>query len=296
VLAFVWGSFRGKEVYLLVILGVVITSALRIALWAVALQGVGTSSLTFVILDKLASLFFALTILVFVYVWGKAIAILMEAGSLVVLILGIVAIAIAVAVTVVSIYYAINISRDYVSAFYGVYVADYAEIVLAAFTLALVICLFVFTIIVGFRLRRYSSGATAYSGGSNASTHSSRNGQAELQASVEEKLKNLRIIVLGVGVMVLFLIFRFILVALRNFVDYSLGYVTFYGAATIIPEVVCCLIMLGMVLFTYFQSRHISLASLQSNASYQSGSNDKSSSEMKTFSPQTTDASDRYDI
>jgi hypothetical protein len=214
VLAFVWGSYRGKEVYLLVILGVVITAALRIALWAVALQGVGTTSLTFVIIDKLASLFFALTILVFVYVWGKAIAILMEASPLVVLILGLTAVAVAVAVTAVSIYYAVSISRNYVSAFYGVYVADYAEIVLAAFTLALVICLFVFTIIVGFRLRRYSSGATSYSGGSNASTHSSRsNGQAELQASVEEKLKNLRIIVLGVGIMVLFLLFRFILVS-----------------------------------------------------------------------------------
>jgi hypothetical protein len=81
---------------------------------------------------------------------------------------------------------------------------------------------------------------------------------------------------------------------LRNFVNFSLGYVTFYGAATIIPEVVCCLIMLGMVLFTYFQSRHISLASLQSNASYQSG-NDRSGSEMKTLSAQT-DASDRYDL
>jgi hypothetical protein len=81
---------------------------------------------------------------------------------------------------------------------------------------------------------------------------------------------------------------------MRNFVNFSLGYVTFYAAATIIPEVVCCIIMLGMVLFTYYQSRHISLASLQSNMSYQS-SNDKSGAELQRFSP-GSDGSDRYDV
>ncbi len=271
-----------------------ITACLRIALWAVALQGVGTASLTFVILDKLSSLFFALTILVFVYMWGRAIAILMEVGSIVTVVLGVVAVAVAAAVTAVSIYYAINISRNFVTAYYGVYVADYAEIVLAAFTLVLVLCLFVFTLIVGIRLRRFAGGSASTSSGSAKNSNGARekSGKAELQASVDEKLKNLRIIIIAVGVMVVFLIFRFILVVLRNFAGYSLGYVTFYGVATVIPEVICCLIMLGMVLFTFYQSRHVSLSKLQSNASYQSG-NDKSNTELQRFGPSS---GDRYDI
>jgi len=65
--------------------------------------------------------------------------------------------------------------------------------------------------------------------------------------------------------MVLFLIMRFVVVALRNFVtDLMLGYVTFYDVATLIPEVVCCIIMLAIVLFTLYQSKPLRLKTMLS--------------------------------
>ncbi len=70
----------------------------------------------------------------------------------------------------------------------------------------------------------------------------------------------------------LFLAMRFAVVALRNFVQsIMLGYVVFYDIgkesltfdrvfkifvlATLIPEILCCSIMLAIVLFTFHQSR-----------------------------------------
>jgi len=90
---------------------------------------------------------------------------------------------------------------------------DYAEIIVAAFTLALIICLFVFILFVGTRLRKFVG----------------EGDRTDLQNEVDGKLKNLRVILLGVGLMVVFLIMRFVVVALRNFVtSVMLGYVVFY--------------------------------------------------------------------
>ena len=42
-------------------------------------------------------------------------------------------------------------------------------------------------------------------------------------------------------------------------------------AATLIPEVICNLIMLALVVFTFYQSQHVSLKTLSANSAYQSG-------------------------
>merc|ERR1711916_185429 len=245
----VWKTVSGKLLFYAVLLGVLLTSGLRIAFWSAGYTGVGTSSLTFVILDKLAALFFALTILVFVFMWARA----------------------------VTIVYAVSISRTYTSAFYGQYVADYAEIILAAFTFALIATLFVLIIVVGVRL-----------GGLRTAAGSASKNSAEMQGKVEEKLRNLKVICVAVGVMVLFLAMRLVLVALRNFLpSFSLGYVTFYGVATLVPEFFCLALALLLVLWTFAQTRRVPMTSgagkLATNSTYQSGSTGASSIEMSRY-------------
>jgi len=237
---------------MLVLIGVALTCIDRLVLFILGYMGVGTSSLTFVILDKTSSLLFALTILVFVYMWSKAIAILVDAKPIFVPILTVAAIVVAVAITAITVYYAISISRNFVSSFYGVYVYDFAEIIVAAFTLVLIMLLFTLILVVGARLRSFANGGD--------------DGRSEMQENVGEKLRNLRIILVAVFVMVLFLIMRFVVVALRNFVtDLMLGYITFYDVATLIPEVVCCVIMLAIVLFTLYQSKPLRLKTMLSS-------------------------------
>ncbi len=119
------------------------------------------SFITFVLKDKTSSLLFALTILVFVYMWAKAIAIMSEATSIVVHILTACAVIIAVAITIVTVFYAVSISRTFVSAFYGIFVVDFAEIIVASFTFALIICLFIFILVVGSHLRRFAGEDTS---------------------------------------------------------------------------------------------------------------------------------------
>merc|ERR1711916_299289 len=210
----VWKTVSGKLLFYAVLLGVLLTSGLRIAFWSAGYTGVGTSSLTFVILDKLAALFFALTILVFVFMWARA----------------------------VTIVYAVSISRTYTSAFYGQYVADYAEIILAAFTFALIATLFVLIIVVGVRL-----------GGLRTAAGSASKNSAEMQGKVEEKL----------------------------------GYVTFYGVATLVPEFFCLALALLLVLWTFAQTRRVPMTSgagkLATNSTYQSGSTGASSIEMSRY-------------
>ncbi len=114
-------------------------------------------------------------------------------------------------------------------------------------------------------------------------------GKSEPANNIEEKLRNLRLIAVAVGVMVAFLAMRLILVALRNFYTISLGYLVFYGIATIIPEVLCCLVMLALVLFSFYQSRHISLSpKMNTNSMFQSASTQSSTAaEMEQM---------RYDV
>merc|ERR1712000_270053 len=275
VLGFLWRTFFGKELFWMVLAGVVLTSVFRIAMFGVGLRGDGTVSLTFVVLDKMASLFFALTILVFVYMWARAISIMAEAPTVVQYILGGTTIAISCAVAAVSIFYAVSISRDFVSSFYGEYVADRAEIILASFTLALIAVLFVFVLVVGVKL-----GAL-------------RGGMSEaLEAKADEKLMNLKLIAIAIGILVVLLAMRLALVILRNFPAVGsnvLGYTIFYVVATLIPEVLSCIVMIGLVLFTFYQSKHVSYdgssstfkSSLKSNSSYQSTAEDTELSHMR---------------
>merc|ERR1711916_44648 len=109
----VWKTVSGKLLFYAVLLGVLLTSGLRIAFWSAGYTGVGTSSLTFVILDKLAALFFALTILVFVFMWARAVAILADSSNMLIFIMGAAAGAVAIAVTAVTIVYAVSIRRTY---------------------------------------------------------------------------------------------------------------------------------------------------------------------------------------
>merc|ERR1711991_1220461 len=217
--------------------------------------------------------FFALTILVFVFMWARAVAILADSSNMLIFIMGAAAGAVAIAVTAVTIVYAVSISRTYTSAFYGQYVADYAEIILAAFTFALIATLFVLIIVVGVRL-----------GGLRTAAGSASKNSAEMQGKVEEKLRNLKVICVAVGVMVLFLAMRLVLVALPSF---SLGYVTFYGVATLVPEFFCLALALLLVLWTFAQTRRVPMTSgvgkLATNSTYQSGSTGASSIEMSRY-------------
>ena len=99
-------------------------------------------------------------------------------------------------------------------------------------------------------------------------------------------MRNLRIIAVAVGIMVLMLCVRLILVVMRNFyfAEY-IGNVAIYLGSTLVPEIgeflesalflyvpfscyphqVCCLIMLGLVLFTFFQSRNVSYEKLSNS-------------------------------
>ena len=264
VLGFLWRTFFGKELFWMVLAGIVLTSVFRIAMFGVGLRGDGTVSLTFVVLDKMASLFFALTILVFVYMWARAISIMAEAPTVVQYILGGTTIAISCAVAAVSIVYAVRISRDFVSSFYGEYVYDRAEIILASFTLALITVLFVFVLIVGVKLGALRG-----------------NMSEALEAKADEKLRNLKLIAIAIGILVALLTMRLALVILRNFPSADsnvLGYTIFYVVATLFPEVFSCIVMIGLVLFTFYQSKHVSYdgrssstfkSSLKTNSSYQ---------------------------
>jgi len=264
-----WKTFAGKELFWMVLLGVAITAILRIAVWGVGYAGYGTSSLTFVILDKLSSLFFALTILIFVFMWAKGMAILSDASPIFITVMAIVTAVIAVAITAITIVYAVQISRDFVSAFYGEFVADKAELVLACFSFVLIVLLFVFILVVGCRI-----------------------GELRQDEQLEEKMRNLKLIAVAVGVMVLFLTMRLILVALRNFYqDVALGYSTLYGVATMLPEIICCVIMLGLVLFTFYQSKHISF-----NTSYSTGKTSSANSAFQSASSATEMQDIRYDV
>jgi hypothetical protein len=273
VLGFLWKTFGGKELFWLVLLGVALTCCLRIAFWAVGLQGVGTVSLTFVVIDKISSLLFALTILVFVFMWAKGIMVLADAPKILVTISAILAIVIAVTITAVTIVYAVSISRNFVQAFYGVYVADKAEITLACFTFVLIVALFVLILVVGFKLNRIQS--------DNAPSADNLRG-TDLNDKLDEKIKNLKIIAVSVGVMVLLLTMRLVLVAIRNFYNgISLGLMMFYSVATLIPEIICCGIMLGLVLFTFYQSRNVGLKGMSTNSTYQSGRSESNQSQVE---------------
>ena len=109
----------------------------------------------------------------------------------------------------------------------------------------------------------------------SASTYQSKGShesRSQLDGRLEEKLRNLRLIAFGVGLMVLFLIMRMTLVIMRNYyADVYMGYAALYCAATLIPEVICNLIMLALVVFTFYQSQHVSLKTLSANSAYQSG-------------------------
>ncbi len=290
-----WSTVRGKELFWLVLVGIVMNCSIRISFWAVGASGVGTTSLTFIILDKLGSLFFALTIFVFVYMWAKAVAVLMEAPKWVIIALTVAVITISAAIIAVSIYYAVSISRTFVSAFFSIFTVDNAEIVLSVFTVFLATCLFVFILIVGRWLKNVNSTQTATA----SSYHSGRSmngGGSSIESKLDEKLKNLRMIAVAVGVMILFLLMRMIIVIMRNYyADFFMGYSALYIAATVIPEVICDLIMLGLVLFTFYQSRHVSLKTLSTNSSYQAGS---SANEMRNLGPETgsVQSDDRYDV
>ena len=271
VFGLLWKTFFGKELFWAVLAGVVLTSIFRLAMFALGLLGVGTSSIDFVITDKLGSLFFALTILVFVYMWARAIAILMDAPQLLQYILIGLSLAVALAITVVTIVFAVSISRDFVATFYSQYVLDYAEVILAAFTFALVLTLFIFVLVVGFKLGALRGGVSD-----------------QLEAKADEKLRNLKLIAIAVGAMVLFLAMRLVLVALRAApITFSLGYLTFYVVATLIPETLSCIVMLGIVLFTFYQSKHVAVGSnLKSNSTYQSSASAASGIELTS----------RYDV
>jgi len=237
-----WRTVAGKELFWAVLVGVVVTCVFRIAMWGVGVQGVGTSSITFVMMDKFASLFFALTILIFVYMWARAIAVLVDAPPKTDLVLMIASGVVALVITVVTILYAVQISRTAVTAYYGVFVADKAELVLSAFTMT---------------------------------------------SKADEKLRNLRLILVAVGLMVVFLIVRFALVCLRNFTQTtSYGYLVFYGVATIVPEVLSCIVMIGIVVFTFYQSKQVDFvaSSLKTNSTYLSGGASSSSTvEMSRY-------------
>jgi len=265
-----WRTVAGKELFWAVLVGVVVTCVFRIAMWGVGVQGVGTSSITFVMMDKFASLFFALTILIFVYMWARAIAVLVDAPPKTDLVLMIASGVVALVITVVTILYAVQISRTAVTAYYGVFVADKAELVLSAFTMALIMALFVLIIVVGIKI------------GGLRDDLSER-----MTSKADEKLRNLRLILVAVGLMVVFLIVRFALVCLRNFTQTtSYGYLVFYGVATIVPEVLSCIVMIGIVVFTFYQSKQVDFvaSSLKTNSTYLSGGASSSSTvEMSRY-------------
>jgi uncharacterized membrane protein len=123
----------------------------------------------------------------------------------------------------------------------------------------------------------------------------SGDGKSMFDSSLNEKIRNLRWICVGVGAMMLFLIMRLVLVIMRNYYnDLYMGYASLYLAATVVPEIVCCGIMVGLVLFTFYQSRHVSLKTLSTNSAYQYQSN--SSAEMKNLGPESSQHDDRYDV
>jgi len=286
VLGLMWKTFRGKEVFFVILGGVVVTEVLRLAFWSVAYMGYGTISLTFVLLDKISQLMFALTILLWVFLWARACLILWDAPSYAQYVLGAILSVVALTITIVSIYYGVSISRDYVASFYGAYVRDLAEVILACFTFAVIVALFVLILFVGCKLGGLRETNSDFANAS-VSTASNTKRKVEMQSKVDEKLKNLRLIAIGVGLMVAFLAMRLVLVLMRNFATLSFGYVAFFLAASLIPEFFCLTIVTLLVLFTFYQSRQTSYGGgssnrLTTNSTYQSGASVTSESSNAT--------------
>ncbi len=244
VLAVVWRSFYGKLMFCLVLGLILLSAVFRIAFFAEALEGAERGRILFVILDKISVVFFTLAILCFVYMWAQAITIMLGESSAVTLALQISAVVFGLAIFAVVMYFAVVVSRDYISLFYFIYTVDYADIILAFITLFLALCLMALILVVMFKLRDADA----------------------------EKVRTLRVIAVAVVVMVLLLMERVVFVMLNNYLpDTTLGYAVTFGVGVILPEAIVDGIMLAIVLYTFWPSRSDSSSSTgKTNSAYQS--------------------------
>jgi len=140
-------------------------------------------------------------------------------------------------------YFAVVVSRDYITLFYFIYTVDYADIILAVITLFLALCLLALIVVVIFKLRN----------------------------AEEEKVLTLRAIMIAVVVMVLLLAERLTFVLLNNYLpDTTLGYAVTFGVGVILPESIVDGIMLAIVLYTFWPTNSDLSSSTKTNSAYQS--------------------------
>jgi hypothetical protein len=243
VLAAVWRTFYGKLMFGLVLLLILVSAIFRIIFFAASIDGAERGRLTFVILDKVSVVFFTLAILCFVYMWSMAITIMLGESAAVTLALQIAAIVFGLAIFGVVMYFAVVVSRDYITLYYFIYTIDYADIILGVITLFLALCLLALILVVSFKLRDAD----------------------------EEKVLTLRVIMIAVIVMVLLLAERLTFVLLNNYLpDTTLGYAVTFGVGVILPEAIVDGIMLAIVLYTFWPTNSDLSSSTKTNSAYQS--------------------------
>jgi hypothetical protein len=95
--------------------------------------------------------FFVLTL--FKPRWAQAITIMLGENDVVSLVLKISAVVFALAIFGVVMYFAVVVSKTYISLFYFSITIDYADIILSVITLFLALCLLGLIIFVGIKLR-----------------------------------------------------------------------------------------------------------------------------------------------
>jgi uncharacterized membrane protein len=258
---------KGKILFFVVLGGCAILAILRLVLWSIAADGVGSLGLTFVIVSKLGQLMFALTILIFVYMWVTAVYLMSgNNDKRVTTGIAIAAIGIALVLTGVTIYFAVVTSRTFEDEFYRVGTLDYAGLILSTIMVASALCLLGMIIYVTVLLYRVAHGSQ--------SDVSNVKMSVEFQQSASEKLRNVKWIVVGIALMCAVLLMQMIFVIIQNFfAETILPYGLAFGVGIMLPEFLCCMVMFALVFFTFYNSRKSvrmggSNAHLSANSSY----------------------------
>lgn len=148
--------------YLLLNIGITVTAALRVCFWTIGLLGFGAalddvvfSEVAFYVVDKVASLVFALTMLLFLHMWLKAVHAEIHPSKTLVRLLPLLLIALALALTVASLVITVKYAQTHTLYNLDTYQErDIVELLLATLVLVTGAVLLAYVVMVFSFLRR----------------------------------------------------------------------------------------------------------------------------------------------
>jgi hypothetical protein len=241
--AFVLGAASEHGFYILLLAGLVATAVIRVTFYGVALIGWGVSTtgmyseLAVLLLDKLASIFFALSVLVFLYLWVKMVHEQIYPSKTVVVASSVAAIVLAVALTATSLAYVIfaTTNTTFVSQFFGASFLDASDLVLSAFLLLAACGLLVYSLLT----LRFVRGLSK-----------------DYVPKIQQQIAACRRMTLVIFALVLLFALRMALVYYAHFNgSVSVGLLIYYGLGALVPEAVGTVLILYVVFLVFWQHR-----------------------------------------